>query len=194
MLIFIAFLTSLLLSFSLIELFKHLFNDIWILDHPEKYWKKRKPVPYSMWVVFFVIFLICSFFFVEHNSKLYLLWIFWFVITLLSFIDDMIDVSPKIRLFFQILVWAVIWITSIKIWYISNIFGWLPVFPPAAWTCRTSAECRTGWHWTRRRSPMQSTPSCRKAVAASWCPQASGAPAPSACRATSNWMSTRMPS
>lgn len=126
MFVFIAFFSSILLSYFFIELFKYIFKKCKILDNPEKYGKKRKAVPYSMWVIFFIVFFICSYFFVEvHNMKLYLIWVFWAIITVLSFIDDMIDVSPKIRLFFQILIWAIIWITSIKIWYISNIFWWI---------------------------------------------------------------------
>ncbi len=125
MTVIFAFISSLILSFFLIEILKKLFKRWKILDNPEKYWKKRKAVPYSMWVVFFLVFFICSYFFVPHNNKLYLIWIFGFIITILSFIDDMIEVSPKIRLLFQILIWAIIWITSIKIGYISNIFGWI---------------------------------------------------------------------
>ncbi len=123
MIIIIAFLSSLLLSFVFIEIFKRLFKKVNILDNPKKYWKKRDPVPYSMGVIFYIVFFIISFFFVEHNSKLYLIWIFWFVITAISFFDDLFDVNPKIRLIVQIIIWATIWITSIKIGYISNIFG-----------------------------------------------------------------------
>ena len=72
-----------------------------------------------------MVFFLVSYFFVEHNYKLYLLWFFGFVVTFISFIDDRLDVSAKIRLLIQILIWAVIWITSIKIGYISNIFGWI---------------------------------------------------------------------
>lgn len=123
--ILLTFLVSLFLSYSLILLFSKLFYKLDIVDSPKKYDKKRKPIPYSMWIIFFIIFFIVSFFFIDPNYKLYLLWWFWFLITLISFIDDRLDVSAKIRLLVQILIWAVIWITSIKIWYISNIFGWV---------------------------------------------------------------------
>ncbi|MCP4524075.1 MAG: undecaprenyl/decaprenyl-phosphate alpha-N-acetylglucosaminyl 1-phosphate transferase, partial [Candidatus Gracilibacteria bacterium] len=59
----------------------------------------------------------------EYNFKLGLIWVFGFFITAISFLDDKLDVSPKIRLIFQILIGAIIGITSIKIGYISNIFG-----------------------------------------------------------------------
>ncbi len=121
----ITFLSSLLLSLFFIELFKKLFYKFDILDNPKKYKLKRDPIPYSMWIVFFISFFILSYFFVEYNYKLWLIWLFWFCITLISFIDDRLNVSPKIRLLIQIIIWAVIWITSIKIWYISNIFWWI---------------------------------------------------------------------
>jgi len=123
--IFITFLFSLLLSLALILALKSLFEKLDIVDNPKKYWKKRKPVAYSMWIVFFLVFFISSYFFVEHNYKLYLLWFFWAVVTIVSFIDDRLDVSAKIRLLIQILIWAVIWVTSIKIGYVSNIFWWI---------------------------------------------------------------------
>ncbi len=124
--IFITFLVSLVLSFSFILLWIRLFTKLDIVDNPEKYNKKRAPIPYSMWVIFFLVFFIVSFFFIEeHTYKLYLLWFFWFIVSAISFIDDMLDVSAKIRLIIQIIIWAVIWVTSIKIWYISNIFGWI---------------------------------------------------------------------
>jgi len=120
--IFITFLVSIIFSFSLILAFSKLFYKLDIVDNPEKYGKKRAPIPYSMWVIFFLVFFVVSYFFVEHNYKLYLLWFFGWIITVISFIDDRLDVSAKIRLIIQIIIGAVIWITSIKIGYISNIF------------------------------------------------------------------------
>lgn len=121
----IIFLSSIGVSFFLILLLKKLFYKWNILDNPIKYKKNRAPIPYSMGVVFFLSFFILSYFFVEHTYKLYLIWFFWCIITLVSFIDDRLNVSPKIRLIIQIIIWATIWLTAIKIWYISNIFGWV---------------------------------------------------------------------
>ncbi len=123
--IFITFFVSFLLSLSFIFLCSKLFYKLDILDNPKKYWKKRDPIPYWVWIIFFIVFFIVSYFFVEHNYKLYLLWFFWWIVTIISFIDDRLDVSAKIRLIIQIIIWAVIWITSIKIWYISNVFWWI---------------------------------------------------------------------
>lgn len=121
---------SIFVWFITIFAFKQLFFKLNILDNPKKYNLERAPIPYSMWVVFFVSFFLISFFltqswFLEYNFKLWLIWVFGFFITAISFLDDRLDVSPKIRLFFQILIWAIIWITSIKIWYVSNIFWWI---------------------------------------------------------------------
>ena len=113
------------LSLVLILLLSRVFYKLDILDNPVKYGKERAPIPYSMGIVFFLCFFILSYFFVEHTYKLYLLWGFWAITTIVSFIDDLLKVSPKIRLIMQILIWAVIGITSIKIWYVSNIFGWV---------------------------------------------------------------------
>ncbi len=124
MIIIYAFLSSLFLSFVFIEIFKRFFRKINILDNPKKYGKKRDPVPYSMGIIFYFVFFIITYFFVDHSTKLNLIWFFWLVITIISFFDDLFDVNPKIRLIVQIAIWAVIWITSIKIGYISNIFGW----------------------------------------------------------------------
>ncbi|MDD3119979.1 MAG: MraY family glycosyltransferase, partial [Candidatus Gracilibacteria bacterium] len=94
----------------------------------KKYGYSREPVPYSMGIVFFVNFLILSLVFVklglmEYSSKLLVIIIFGFIITLMSFVDDLKNISPKIRLAVQILIGAIISLTSIKIGYISNIFG-----------------------------------------------------------------------
>ena len=116
---------SIITSLILILSFKKLFKKLNILDNPKKYWLKRKPIPYAMWIVFFISFFLISLFFIEYDYKLWLIWIFWFIITLISFIDDRLNVSAKVRLILQIIIWAVIWVTSIKIWYISNIFWWI---------------------------------------------------------------------
>lgn len=101
---------------------KLLFYKWKILDNPQKYGKKRSPVPYSMGVVFFLSFFVLSFLFLDPQLKLYLLWFFGGLITLVSFIDDRVNLSPKIRLLIQILIGMVIGVSAIKIGYVSNIF------------------------------------------------------------------------
>lgn len=120
-LLFLSIILSLIVIFTL----KKLFYKLNILDNPKKYKKNRNPIPYSMWIVFFICFSILSLFFIEHNYKLYLLLIFGFLITIVSFLDDMLNLSPKIRLLIQIIIGTTIWMTAIKVWYVSNIFGWV---------------------------------------------------------------------
>lgn len=118
----IIFFLSTCLSYISIWAISKLFYKLDILDNPEKYWKKRKPIPYSMGVVFFLCFFPMSFLFIEFDYKLLLIWLFWWVISLVSFYDDMISMSAKTRLILQIIIGATIGITSIKIGYVSNIF------------------------------------------------------------------------
>ena len=112
-------------SFFFIFVFKKLFYKYWVVDNPKKYWKTRKPIPYSMGIIFFIVFFIMSFFFVEYTYKLGLIWFFWWIISVVSFIDDRLNVSAKMRLFLQIFIWWVIALSSIKIGYISSIFWWI---------------------------------------------------------------------
>lgn len=123
--LFWSFVVSLLLSYLSIVVFSRLFYKFWILDNPEKYWKTRKPVPYSMWIVFFLVFFTVSSLVIEFNYKLWLIWLFWALITWASYIDDRLHVSAKYRLLLQIIIWGIIALTSIKIWYVSSIFGWV---------------------------------------------------------------------
>lgn len=116
---------SICLSYVLIWSISKLFRNIDILDNPKKYHKKRKPIPYSVGVVFFIAFFLLSFIFVDYSYKLLLIWVFWGVITLISFLDDLTSMSAKTRLIIQIIIGATIGITSIKIGYVSNIFGWV---------------------------------------------------------------------
>ena len=119
------FCSALCASYIMIKICIWLFYKLNIVDNPKKYQKKRSAIPYSVGIIFFIGFLFLSYFFVDYDYKLGLIWVFWFFITGLSFLDDMNDVPAGIRLFFQILIGAIIWITSIKIGYVSNIFWWI---------------------------------------------------------------------
>lgn len=120
--IILLFLAALFTSLFLIQIISWLFWNYGILDNPKKYKKNRSAIPYSMGVVLFIWFFILTFLFVEFSQKLLLLWLFWAVITLISFFDDLYNVSPKIRLAFQITIGGIIGLTSINIGYVSNIF------------------------------------------------------------------------
>lgn len=124
---------SLITSSIILQFFRYLFTKIKLLDHPEKYphEKWRAPIPYWMWIVLYINFVLVSLFFFDLSyNKLILMLVLGLIVVFVSFIDDLdtIDLSPfkvhpVIRLLLQIWVGAIIWITSIKIWYISNFFG-----------------------------------------------------------------------
>lgn len=116
---------SICLSYILIVAIWWVFQKLDILDNPKKYWKKRKAIPYSMGIIFFIAFCILSLLFIDWSYKLGLVLWFWAVITLVSFFDDMVSLSAKTRLIIQIIIGATIGITSIKIGYVSNIFWWV---------------------------------------------------------------------
>ncbi len=119
---FFIFCSALCLSYLLVKWWIWLFYALWIVDNPEKFQKNRTPIPYSMGIIFFIGFLLLSYIFVDYDYKLWLIWVFAFFITGLSFLDDMNNVSAWIRLLFQIIIGAIIGVTSIKIGYVSNIF------------------------------------------------------------------------
>lgn len=120
----VSFSLSIFLSYLFILAWERFFYKFDIVDNPKRYGKKRKPIPYSMGIFFFLVFFLVSYFFMEPNYKLFLIWFFGWAITIVSFLDDMLNVSPKIRLLVQIFIGAIIGVTSIKIGYISSIFGW----------------------------------------------------------------------
>ena len=122
--------------FSILTLiFTKVFTKAGLLDHPEKYphEKWRKPLPYWFWIIMFLSFALISVVFLDFAvKKIIFILILWLILAIFNFVDDMdtiwvskIKVSPLLRLILQIFIGAVIWITSIKIWYISNIFWWI---------------------------------------------------------------------
>lgn len=117
------FCSTILLSFLLISALMQVFTKLDIVDNPKKYNKKRAPIPYSMGVVFYLCFFMMSALFMDITYKLILIWLFWALVTCISFLDDLFQVSAKKRLLMQIFIWLVIGLTSIKIGYVSNIFG-----------------------------------------------------------------------
>lgn len=114
--------SSVCVSFVLIQLLSSLFSRWNLLDKPHKYGYKRAPIPYSMGVIFFINFLIISTMFAEHNMKLLFLIVFGTIVTVMSFFDDFYDISPKLRLFFQILIGGVIGLAFVKTGYLSTLF------------------------------------------------------------------------
>lgn len=137
-LLIILFLLSGIISFFLLKIGMHFWRKWKILDRPHLYKSEqwRDPAPYWMGIVIFLIILILSpiiFIFWDFSplleKRLFIILIIGAFLSVISFIDDMdtiakspIKVPPIIRLGMQVLVGAIVGITSIKISYISNIF------------------------------------------------------------------------
>jgi UDP-GlcNAc:undecaprenyl-phosphate/decaprenyl-phosphate GlcNAc-1-phosphate transferase len=121
-----------------------------IMDRPERYKseKWREPAPYGIGISLFIILVIFGpiiiYFFPFSpilEKRLIIMLIVWWLLTLVSFIDDLdtigrsrISVPPLFRLSIQILVWVIIGMTSIKISYISWMFGGILDLTEYSWT------------------------------------------------------------
>jgi UDP-GlcNAc:undecaprenyl-phosphate/decaprenyl-phosphate GlcNAc-1-phosphate transferase len=121
-----------------------------ILDRPEKYKteKWRAPAPYSIGISVFLslaIFIPVILYFSEFppvlEKRLIIMFILSWILTLVSFIDDLdtigksrLRVPPLFRLSLQILIWAIIGMTSIKISYISWVFWGILDLTEYFWT------------------------------------------------------------
>jgi len=121
------------ITLASILLFQKLFYTFWYIDNPKKYKKNRKPVPYGMGIVFFVVFGIFSlmewmFFSNFWNETIFtkhiLLFIFGGIITTVSFFDDRVSLSPKIRLTIQIIIGMILGVTVVQVGYILPIFSY----------------------------------------------------------------------
>ncbi len=118
---------------------KKIFVRFDLLDKPHLYAmeKGRKPVPYGIGILILMVLLVISPFLYLYGDfspllekRLFYVIVIGAVMALISFVDDMdtigkshIKVPPIFRLGMQILVGAFIGLTSIKISYVSHIFG-----------------------------------------------------------------------
>jgi UDP-GlcNAc:undecaprenyl-phosphate GlcNAc-1-phosphate transferase len=133
------FIISLILAPIVLRGVTFLLTRFWLLDRPHLYKseKWRAPAPYGAGISILVMLLILTpliFLFGDFSplleKRLLIVLIIGIGISLVSFIDDMdtigrspVRVPPIVRLLMQIGVGTVIGLTSIKIAYMSGIFG-----------------------------------------------------------------------
>lgn len=111
-------------SFLILRILIRLFYRWRLLDNPAKYGYQRAPVPYGVGMFLWLNFALWSpFLFSIFQEKALLLVGFGALVTAVSFWDDRRPLSPKIRLGIQILIGTAIGVTSIKIGYVSGLFG-----------------------------------------------------------------------
>lgn len=124
---------SLVTTLAWYSVLRFVFQKAHFLDHPEKYPHegKRAPIPYGMGVLLYLNFASLALLFLDLDYvKLSIIVVLGLLVTLVNFIDDLdtIEVSPihlppLFRLLFQIGVGAFVGLTTIKIGYVSGVFG-----------------------------------------------------------------------
>lgn len=99
------------------------FPKLKLMDRPHEYGLSRPPVPYSGGIIFFIVFLICSFVFVDITRPIAGMIFAAFLVVFVSFVDDRIKLSPFLRLFTQILAGAIMVFAGVKMQLINNPLG-----------------------------------------------------------------------
>jgi len=99
------------------------FPKIGLMDRPEKYGLKRKPIPYPGGILLYLVFLALALIFFGPTLKLIGLLIGGALLVGISFIDDRVELPAWIRLLTQIAVGVIIVAVGIGIETITNPFG-----------------------------------------------------------------------
>lgn len=94
-----------------------------LMDRPQKYGLKRKPIPYYGGVILFIAFILSVLLFVPLDAPLIIFLLGATLIVLVSFLDDMFGLSPLLRLFVQIFAASMLVCAGIGILSISNPLG-----------------------------------------------------------------------
>lgn len=100
-----------------------LFPIAGLMDRPEKYGLKRKPIPYYGGLAIFFAFFIGVLIFVKLDQHLLGLLMGALLIVGVSFADDMFGLSPYLRLFIQFLAALSLIFAGVGIYSFSNPFG-----------------------------------------------------------------------
>ena len=94
-----------------------------LLDKPKEYGFKRKPVPYSFGLVLYFIFLIASYFYGVDIVGLYYIYIASFLIVLIAFVDDFLNLHPLFRLLSQLLLACFVVYSGVELTQVTNPFN-----------------------------------------------------------------------
>ena len=99
------------------------FPKLGLVDRPDRYGLKRKPIPYPGGILLYLVFVAVSLIFFEPTLKLLGLLFAGGVLVIVSFLDDRLDLPPLLRIGIQIAVAAVLVAAGIGIASITNPFG-----------------------------------------------------------------------
>jgi UDP-GlcNAc:undecaprenyl-phosphate GlcNAc-1-phosphate transferase len=127
-------LLAFLLTLLLLTVLQCVFKKLKWLDKPELYGYLRKPVPYGLGIVFFLVFLILGVNFLEMSPKLIALFGAGGLLTLTSFLDDRYNLPAVPRFLVQILCAAIVVLAGIGVPAISNPFGATIVLDSIQWS------------------------------------------------------------
>jgi UDP-GlcNAc:undecaprenyl-phosphate GlcNAc-1-phosphate transferase len=100
-----------------------LFPKLKMMDRPEKYGLKRKPIPYYGGLVLVLVFVVSVMLFVKLDNRVVGVVIGGLMIAGVSFIDDFKNLNPWVRLFVQFLGALTVVLAGIGIESITNPFG-----------------------------------------------------------------------
>jgi len=114
-----AFLSTVFLTVGALKIFPF----VGLMDRPQKYGLKRKPIPYYGGLIIFIVFFISALLFVPLDNHLLALLFGALLIVSVSFLDDMFGLSPYLRLCVQFFVGVILVLAGIGIHSLSNPFG-----------------------------------------------------------------------
>ncbi|MEK7127006.1 MAG: MraY family glycosyltransferase [Patescibacteria group bacterium] len=110
------------LAFLLILLALKIFPKFGLMDRPEKYGLTRAPIPYYGGLAIFLAFIVSVFLFVPMTRELWGLILGAVLIVFVGFFDDLIGLSPWVRLFVQFLACVLLVIGGVGILSINFPF------------------------------------------------------------------------
>ena len=114
-----AFVVSVLMTFLAVKLFPRL----GLLDRPWKYGLKRERIPYYGGIVLYLTFLISILVFLPFDKHVAGVLVGGTLMFIISFLDDLLDVNPFIRLAVQIVSACILVFSGIGILSLTNPFG-----------------------------------------------------------------------
>jgi UDP-GlcNAc:undecaprenyl-phosphate/decaprenyl-phosphate GlcNAc-1-phosphate transferase len=124
---------SFLLAFSLVKLALKYFPRLGLMDRPHLYGHKRQAIPYYGGLAIFLSFMAMSLYFVPMSESLAGLLIGATIVFAVGFLDDLLKLSPWIRLLMQFVAAFVLVIYGIGIFSINLPFLGVISFAEPVW-------------------------------------------------------------
>lgn len=115
----LSFVLTLIGIFAILKLFPRL----GLLDRPHEYGLSRPPIPYSGGIIFFIVFLVATLFFVDITKPIASVILASILIVFVSFLDDRKRLPPFLRLLTQIMAGIIVVVGGVKIQMINNPLG-----------------------------------------------------------------------